>query len=99
MGKVIAVFSTTGGVGVSTVAAYLAYILAGENETAVVDMVPDFGCVGDYYGFSPKLTSGKFPVLFGRDSSNLLQELALPRRSKLKLFVMPPAAVSPQQID
>ena len=97
MGSVIAIFSPTGGVGVSTVACHLAQQLSPTSETALVDMVYDFGSQTDFLGFTPRSTSGKFPLLFGPDSP-VLSELCLPRRQQLKLFVLPPAAVS-QALD
>jgi MinD-like ATPase involved in chromosome partitioning or flagellar assembly len=97
MSNVFAIFSTTGGVGVSTIAAHLAYMLAIENETAVVDMIPDFGSLNDFLGFTPKSSAGKFPLLFGPDSPALV-ELSLPKRPQLKILAMPPSAVA-QVID
>jgi MinD superfamily P-loop ATPase len=97
MSIVFAIFSTTGGVGVSSIAAYLAYILAEESEVAVVDMIPDFGSLSDFLGFPERAAPAKFPLIFGPESQ-VLNELSLPRRSHLKLFSMPSSTVS-QTLD
>lgn len=97
MGLVFGIFSTTGGVGVSTVAAHLAYMLGSEAETALVDMIPDFGSQTDFLSFTPKLSSNKFPMLFG-PGSPVLSEVSLPREPELKLFVIP-SSRSDQSVD
>ncbi|MBX9722999.1 MAG: hypothetical protein K2X81_16470 [Candidatus Obscuribacterales bacterium] len=97
MSKIIAVFSPSGGVGVSTIASHLAYHLAADNETALVDMVLDFGSQSDFLKFNPELSAEKVPFFFKKDSA-FLEKLSLPSHRKLKLFSAPSSAVS-QQFD
>lgn len=92
MNKVIAVFSPTGGIGVSTVAAHLAYQLANEAETAIVDMNPDFGSIGQILHFSPTLPQDKYPVAMRADSP-FIKQLSHPQHSRLKFFPSPPSTV------
>ena len=92
MNKVIAVFSPTGGIGVSTVAAHLAYQFANNFETAIVDMNPDFGSIGQILNFSPELPQNKFPVAMRTDSP-FLSSLSHPKHSRLKFFPSPPSTV------
>jgi len=97
MGTVFAIFSPTGGVGVSTIAAHLAYFLSETRETGILDMIPDFGSITDILSFCPKPSSNKFPLIF-EASTPILSELTHPKRGHLKVFVMPPSLMA-QQID
>lgn len=93
MKQTIAIFSPVGGIGVSTIAADLAYILAEKFETAVVDMNPDFGSVGAIVDCEPEIFQNKYPVIFGAESA-FIKEISHPKRKHLKVFSTPPSAVA-----
>ncbi len=93
MNKVIAVFSPAGGVGVSAIAAYLAYSFAQKSETAVLDMMPEFGSLSEYLDFNPTLPQDRLPLSFNIDSE-VLNELSMPGCRRLKFFPSPPSTVS-----
>lgn len=92
--KIIAVYSPTGGCGVSTVASHLAYILAEKSETAILDLVLDFGSVSDIFQFAPEPRIDSIPS--SMDSFSL-EQLSLPKRKKLKIFAAPDS--NPKKFD
>jgi MinD-like ATPase involved in chromosome partitioning or flagellar assembly len=95
--KVIAVFSPSGGAGVTTIAVHTAYLLAGKTQTALLDLVLDFGGVSDFLGFAPKYRIDQIPVSSVEDGSTLMADLSLPSRQALKVFAAP--AVPAQEFD
>ena len=92
--KIIAVYSPTGGCGVSTIASHLAYILAERNETAILDLVLDFGSISDFYGFTPE---PRIDCISSSMDPSFLAQLSLPKRKGLKVFAAPDAA--PKKFD
>ncbi len=87
--KVIAVFSPVGGIGVSTLAVNVAYLLARKAESAILDLVLDFGTVSEFLNFAPKYRIDQIPADDVAAASPLLTELSLPRREALKVFAAP----------
>ena len=95
--KVIAVFSPIGGIGVSTIAVHLAYLLARKSESAIMDLVLDFGSVAEFLDFAPKYRVDQIPVDSITTASPVLSQLSFPRRQTLKVFAAP--EVLPQKFN
>lgn len=72
----------------STIASNLAYILAEESETAILDLVLDFGSVSDFLNFTPRPRIDTIPSS-GFGDPSFLTQLSLPKRKNLKVFAAP----------
>lgn len=92
MNKVVAVFSPSGGVGVSTIAVHLARSFAEKYETALVDTHPDFSSIGKLLKTNASLPQDRLPVAITMNSP-FIQELTIAGQSKLKYFPAPPSTV------
>jgi cellulose biosynthesis protein BcsQ len=85
----ICIFSPTGGAGVTTIAAQLAFSLAGTAETALLDIATDFGNISSYLGFTPAITANKTAEAISCTTPDVYKANAFPRRPKLKVFPNP----------
>lgn len=87
-GKIIAVFSPVGGLGVTTIACHLARSFTrGNKNAAIVDLVRDFGAVSDVFCFRPPITLDLIGPGEVHENSSSLKKLAHPANRNLFLFV------------
>ena len=82
-GKVIALFSKKGGLGVTTLAVNLAAGLGmkGENQTVLVDMDFDLGDVASFLDLKPQFNMGDVLDKHGRVDPGQLQSCLIPHAS------------------
>ncbi len=93
MNKIFAVFSPSGGVGVSTVAVHLAHRFAEKSETAIVDTHSDFSNIGSLLKTNASLPQDRLPVAINLNSP-FIPQLTVTGQNKLKFFPAPPSTVS-----
>ncbi|MBX9877953.1 MAG: AAA family ATPase [Candidatus Obscuribacterales bacterium] len=89
-GKVIAVFSPTGGIGATTITTNLAGYLSKHGETAIVDLDLQFGMVAHYLNLEPSFSLSTIDFSHTNFDATYLRNLMTKYDDKLSILAAPP---------
>ncbi len=89
-GKVVAVFSPTGGIGATTVVTNLAGYLGKYGESCIVDLDLQFGMVAHYLNLEPSFSLSTIDFAHTNFDSTYLRNLMTKYDDKLSVLAAPP---------
>lgn len=89
-GKVVAVFSPTGGIGATTVCTNLAGYLSKHGETAIIDLDLQFGMVAHYLNLEPSFSLSTIDFSHTNFDATYLRNLMTRYDDKLSILAAPP---------
>ncbi len=89
-GKVVAVFSPTGGIGATTVVTNLAGYLGKYGESCIVDLDLQFGMVAHYLNLEPSFSLSTIDFSHTNFDSTYLRNLMTKYDDKLSVLAAPP---------
>lgn len=88
-GKVIAIFSPTGGIGATTIAANLAGYLGKQSESCFVDLDLQFGMVSHYLNLEPSFTLSTIDFAHTNFDTTYLRNLMTKYDDRLSVLAAP----------
>lgn len=89
-GKVVAVFSPTGGIGATTITTNLAGYLGKYGETSIIDLDLQFGMVSHYLNLEPSFSLSTIDFSHTNFDSTYLRNLMTKYDDKLSVLAAPP---------
>ncbi len=89
-GKVVAVFSPTGGIGATTIATNLAGKLGSFGETSIIDLDLQFGMVAHYLNLEPSFSLSTIDFSHTNFDATYLRNLMTKYDDKLSILAAPP---------
>jgi pilus assembly protein CpaE len=89
-GKVVAVFSPTGGIGATTICTNLAGYLSKHGETAIIDLDLQFGMISHYLNLEPSFSLSTIDFSHTNFDATYLRNLMTRYDDKLSILAAPP---------